>query len=339
MIDKSVSELIEPYVNFIGPPDAKGWQKCYCEVCGDGSRTKGPRGGWNMDDEKAFYHCFNCGMDANFDITREIPFSRDMRDVFDAFGVPSREYNAVAYSRRDKDKTKPEIYRAKINTFEVPEYFYSLEDAAFNNTIAAEARKFLRTKYGLSDSSYTFYLSNGKYTGTDVKEKNMARMLMNRIIIPYFKNGKLIYYQGRALNDDAKKKYINMDVPRSNILFNMDALYRDYGKPLYVLEGAMDAIHVGGVGVLENNITNQQIELLQKCPRPKVLIPDRKGDSRKLAEVAVNELGWGLSVPDIGSSCKDISEAIVKYGKLYVVDSIVRKTTYGTKSKLALTFL
>jgi hypothetical protein len=57
---------------------SSGWHSVYCEHCGDGGRTQGPRGGWLFNDNISFYHCFNAGCDGNVDYQRESPFSSDM---------------------------------------------------------------------------------------------------------------------------------------------------------------------------------------------------------------------------------------------------------------------
>lgn len=343
MSEKSISDLVTGYINFSYGINSKGWSRCYCEVCGDGKRTKGPRGGWIFEGDMAFYNCFNCGTEGSFDPHREFPFSKDMRRILDSFGVPSREYNAIVNAEKmSGDKTKqlkkPEKKFIPVQYFDIPEYFYPLQDAKLDNIIANDARKFLREKYALTQDSYSFYLSNGIFNGDDVRESAIAKMLVGRLIIPFFKNGKLIYYQARALNDTSSKKYINMDIPKTNIIFNMDQLYRNMDRPLYVFEGAMDAIHVDGVAVMENNLSSNQIELLNKSPRKKVIVPDRNADSKKLIELGVIEQGWGISLPEIGSSNKDICEGILKFGKLHVLNSLVKKTYYGQEAKMMARF-
>ncbi|QDJ96363.1 DNA primase [Xanthomonas phage Xoo-sp13] len=344
MSDKSVSDLVNSYVNFSYGINPKGWSRCYCEVCGDGKRTKGPRGGWIFEGDMAFYNCFNCGVDGNFDPHREHPFSKDMRKIFEAFGIPQREYNAVAYAdKMSADKSnnvkKPEKKFIPVQYFDIPEHFYPLADAALDNVVANAARKFLREKYALTQDSYPFYLSTGIVKNEDIRQVAIAKTLAGRLIIPYFKNGKMIYYQARALDNKSPKKYINMDVPKTNIIFNMDQLYRNLDRPLYVFEGAMDAIHVDGVAVMENNLTVNQIEILNKSPRRKVIVPDRNSDSSKLIDLGVIEQGWGVSLPEIGSSSKDICEGILKFGKLHVLNSLVKKTYFGQEAKMMCRFV
>ena len=334
MLDKSISDLIFSYVIFPKGTNNSGWSKCYCEVCGDGSRKKGPRGGWAFDGDAAFYRCFNCGIDANFDPNREHPFSKNMRKVLDSFGIPAKEYNAVAYANKlTADNIKSPEKKNELSTkyFSIPDHFYLLKDASLDNVIANNARKFLREHYALTQNSHSFYLSTGE------SDKPHEKGLAGRLIIPYFKNGKLIYYQARAL-DDSKPKYLNMDTPKKNVVFNMDQLYKNLERPLYVFEGAFDAIHANGIAVMENNMTTNQIEILNKSPRRKVVVPDRGGDSRKLVDIAL-ENDWGISLPELGSGSKDLCEGIIKFGKLHVINSMVQKTYFGKEAKIRSQFI
>ena len=63
----NIEDVVRGHVAFTGRVSSKGWSSTYCEVCGDGKRTQGPRGGWLFVDEIAFYNCFNCGVEGNFD--------------------------------------------------------------------------------------------------------------------------------------------------------------------------------------------------------------------------------------------------------------------------------
>ena len=53
-----------------------------------------------------------------------------------------------------------------------------------------------------------------------------------------------------------------------------------------------------------------------------IIVPDTDRAGRKLVERAV-ELGWTVSFPVWQETCKDINEAVVKYGKLFVLKSIL----------------
>jgi hypothetical protein len=96
---------------------------------------------------------------------------------------------------------------------------------------------------------------------------------------------------------------------------------------LYIVEGIFDAMSIDGVAIIGNEITDAQIEWLNRSRRKKVYIPDRFGDGRRVALDCL-EHGWSISTPDIGS-CKDMNEAVKKYGKMYVMKSIAENTADG----------
>jgi transcriptional antiterminator Rof (Rho-off) len=324
MFDKTIEDLVNEYVKFDYGLNSKGWSRCYCEVCGDGSRTKGPRGGWLFSGEMAFYHCFNQGCEGNFDPNRDQPFSKNMVEILNAFGIPSKEYFAVAYAKKildpDNKSKKPERVKVDTPILPVPDYFYDLSECDPEGAIVQRAYAELKFR-GIDPESQTFYLSSGK-SAEGPKADAIAKTLVNRLIIPFYnKDGEMIYYQARALDKNAKKKYINADVPRTNIIYGMDKLNINLTQPLFVTEGFFDAQHLKGVSVQENSMTAGQIELLKRSPRAKVFVPDKGSDSSKMVDQFV-KLGWKISVPDIGSSCKDVDDAIRRYGKLYVLQQI-----------------
>jgi DNA primase len=154
--------------------------------------------------------------------------------------------------------------------------------------------------------------------------------------MPIYKNNNLIYYIGRALYD-AEKKYETPAVAKERILFGYDKLF-DYEdkSPLFVIEGWFDAFAIGGVAILGNVITDAQRQWLDRSPREKIYIPDRFGDGRRAAEQAL-DFGWSISTPDIGSDSKDMDEAVLKYGKIYVIKTILEHKT--SDKDAAMTYL
>ena len=83
----NIEDVVRDHVAFTGKVSSKGWNSTYCGVCGDGSRTQGPRGGWLFVDDMVFYNCFNCSCEGNFDPHREFPFSKKMYKIFSSFDL------------------------------------------------------------------------------------------------------------------------------------------------------------------------------------------------------------------------------------------------------------
>lgn len=339
MIDYNVEDLVRQYVNFRHGVASQGWNTVFCEVCGDGSRTKGPRGGWLFSDggETAFYHCFNCGCNENFSTNREHAFSKGMRNVFDSFGIPSTDYNALLLKKKTDTKravsAKPKFSHTYI---ELPDHFSLLKDC--DTEQAKFAKKFLRDNYALSTKHFSFYFATGITQSKDMKIRAEAKSFSGRLVIPYFKSGKLIYYQARDITGSSRMKYMSPEVPKKNILFNIDQLYRNTEEPLYVVEGAMDAIHLNGIATLGNELSTPQCDMLASSNRRKILVPDFKGDSAKLCEQFV-ENGWEVSFPEYRTKAKDVSEAVVNYGKLYTAYDIVKNVKSANEAGMLLKYM
>ena len=68
--------------------------------------------------------------------------------------------------------------------------------------------------------------------------------------------------------------------------------------------------------------------------RDKVIIPDKEGDGDRIALQAI-ELGWSVTFPEFGK-CKDVNDAIVKYGKIYVINQIMTNISSGNDAILRL---
>jgi hypothetical protein len=335
MFEKTIEDLVREHVIF-SHGESNGWHSVYCEVCGDGEgRTKGPRGGWLFQDEMCFYHCFNCPAEGSFDPNREHPFGKDMRSILDAFNIPKDEYNAIAYSKKvfgDGQVRKPVPRKIDVKTIELPDFFCELSKCNHDNVIVQKAFNELKHR-NIPPEGYKFYLSTGKTKGGP-REQAVARALMDRLIIPYFDPaGNLIYYQARAFEKNVTKKYINADVPRSSVIYGMERLNTDTDVPLYVTEGFFDAYHLKGVALLENSVSAPQLEMLKRSRRKKVFVPDKKSDSAKVVDTFIKE-GWYVSVPEIGSACRDIDDAIRRFGKLYTLQTVASNIHEASNGKI-----
>lgn len=338
MIDFNIEDLARKYVNFRHGVANQGWNLVFCEYCGDGKRTKGARGGWLFNDggNSCVYHCFNCGCKESCSTEREVIFSKNMRSVLDSFGIPSKEYNALLYNQRKNIPKKDRHKYLNHTVLDLPDHFRLVSE--LEAEVAKPFKSFLKKEYNLSTKHYSFYVATGLTSSKDVKILSEAKLLKDRLIIPYFKNGKLIYYQARDITKTSKLKYISPVVPKNNILFNIDQLHRSTTEPLYVVEGAFDAIHLNGVATLGNELSFAQKELLSSSHRRKILVPDFKGDSNRLIEDFI-DMGWDISFPAYRTKCKDVSEAVINYGKLYTAYDIVKNIKSAEESNMLLTFL
>jgi hypothetical protein len=63
-------------------------------------------------------------------------------------------------------------------------------------------------------------------------------------------------------------------------------------------------------------------------------VPDRDAPGQKLINQAI-EFGWSVAFPEWEDSVKDTADAVSKYGRLFVIQSIL-KSTESNKLKIDL---
>jgi hypothetical protein len=327
----NIEEVVREYIPFKYGASSKGWNTVYCEVCGDGRRTQGPRGGWLFANDMAFYNCFNCGVEGNFDPHREFPFSKQMYNIFQSFGVPTKYCYALITSHGKGTKRKVVHKKIEFDTVSFPSHFYPLAEAEEDNLIAQKARDHIINERRLDPDSFPFYLSTGISLSDNPEDINLAKIFTNRLIIPAYVNERLIGYEGMALGSQGKK-YISIG---TNLIHGHENIFgKPDNVPLFVTEGYWDSSYLNGVAVCTNKLSSRHIELLNRTNRPKIIVPDRGNTHNALADKAL-ELDWGVSCPKI-SPFKDVSKAVKNYGNIYVINSIMENIKYGKFAKISL---
>jgi hypothetical protein len=153
-----------------------------------------------------------------------------------------------------------------------------------------------------------------------------------RVIVPFIYKNEIVGYTARALEDGIKPKY-HSNHP-AHFVFNLNNQHYD-NKFVIVCEGPFDAMAVDGVSTQTNDISEQQAELIEALGKRVIVVPDfdkhigKNGKEVWPGEQSVNraiEYGWSVSFPVWRETCKDISEAVDKYGKLFVIKSILEAT-------------
>lgn len=330
-----LENIIRQYVQLPVAPSKKGWFQVLCPVCGDRGH-KGKRAGFKFDGDKVAYHCFNCSCSTVFDPTIMLNMPHRMKEVLTAFNIDEDVWDPVLFTAlqlqhngvTSKDAPKPT--NIEPMAIPVPETFYSLREAVPNDKWAIIAQHYLQTERGIDSNSYPFMLS----APTNIPH---LKKWVGRVIIPIYKGEKLIFFMGRDLTGKKLKKYESPAVSRDKVLYGFDRLFKDHTLPLYIVEGWFDAFVINGVAILGNQISDSQTEWLNRSHRIKVYVPDRFGNGHIAANTAL-EQGWNISIPDT-PDCKDISEAVQKYGKLYVMKSLIDNTCNGFEAKVKLATL
>jgi len=317
---QTLEDIVRSHV-YLQTKTSQGWYQVACKVCNDHTR-KGLRAGFKFEHNTVAYHCFNCGISAFYSLGEPIGSEKTV-EVFNAFGIPEQALRQGSLEQltivSPKQGHPPKQIDIEPKEVELPKTFYYLKDADVNDKWRVIAEDYLEHKRGIDPASYNFMLSQRT-------NNPLLKRWYGRLIIPIYKDGKLVFYFGRALTR-THRRYINVIGPKNTILYGFDKLFENNHVPLYVVEGWFDGFVIGGVAIMGNSISTQQIEWLNKSQRKKVYIPDRAASGLKPARQSLN-IGWAIATPDIGQ-CKDINEAVVKYGRLYVIEQITKTTTQG----------
>jgi hypothetical protein len=260
-------------------------------------------------------------------------------DICKSFDIPvgdilelSKNYkldNVGEFKNSVKKLVKP------IKYIELPKCFTPLADIQDGGDKTADAARAFLSDYQIKPDAHPFYVVKTSEKPSSAHETGIIASFQKRLIIPYYKNGKVVYYTARGLFNQSKKYISGSGLSKRNVIYGFDTLFKNSDSPLFVTEGFFDALHLNGVAVDGNDITSQQIDILNSSKREKVLVPDFNGDSNTLADMAI-ELGWGVSIPEYNTKCKDVVESIQRNGKLVTVYDIVNNIHYGSKAEILL---
>jgi hypothetical protein len=161
--------------------------------------------------------------------------------------------------------------------------------------------------------------------------EDTAHNMNRRVIVPFTWKNEIIGYTARAIDPDIKPKYFTNHEP--NYVFNLDKQ-----KPAYafviVTEGPFDAMAVDGIAILGNEISDEQVDIVNSLKREVIILPDWDEAGQKMIDAAL-ENDWTVSFPVWRETCKDAAEAVSMYGRLFVLKSILDgRQTSGLKIEL-----
>lgn len=296
---------------------SNGWVSFNAVCCHHNgeSQDKRMRGGIIANGEAISYHCFNCNFKTGWQPGRHISFK--MRKLLTWLNVDENTrqmLNIEALRIKDTvvvENVEEEKFEIKFKPRPLPDNTVTLADAPQHIQDYVAQR-------GL-DSTQLLY--------SDTKPAGMWK----RFIIPCTYKNKLIGYTARTTDENSKPKYHNSY--DTGYVYGMDDQL-PHAKFVVVTEGILDAMCIGGVGILSNNASETQAEIIDTLAREVILVPDRDSAGQRLIDDAL-EYGWSVSFPEWESDVKDINDAVVRYGKLFTLKSIVdAKQTMSLKINL-----
>jgi hypothetical protein len=146
----------------------------------------------------------------------------------------------------------------------------------------------------------------------------------NRVIIPFRWQGRVVGNTARKIVQ-GKPKYLSDH--HSHFVFNFDQQSEDQ-KYTFVCEGPFDALSIGGVALLTNDVADQQARIITSLGNEVIVIPDQDRSGLVLFDRA-SELNWAVAMPTWDDDVKDVAEAVQRYGKLFVVVDAIKTAQRG----------
>jgi len=256
------------------------------------------------------YHCFNCGFKCGFVLGRQ--FSGNTKMLLHWIGIDDSQINEWNFDSL-KQKNLVELYstvkkKKKIKFDEVALPKSELIDS--NNPKHQVFIDYLESR-NINYKDYPFRVT------PDEEGRNS-----NRIIIPYTFNNKIVGHTSRYL-DNRTPKFIKEQ--QVGYLFGYD-----FQKPEWqyciVVEGIFDALSINGCALTSNTINETQVDILRNLNRTIIVVPDQDKSGLEICDPAL-ELGFKVSIPNWGDDIKDVNDAIVKYGRLPTLLSIMQSAT------------
>ncbi len=302
-----------------------GWVSFDAPCCvhnGESTDTR-KRGGVLFKNEGFQYHCFNCNFSAGWQPGKLL--SKNTKLMFEYLNLPKTDIQKLnLYALKIKEDVPVEIKKLTFDLDEkpLPDMTMSLQDWA-NSDLPEDVEKDLLEvfKYlnhrGMDFDWYPWHWS-------------YAPGYRDRILIPFYQDGKIVGWTGRKIKD-GKPKYLTESQP--GYIFNIDRQSYDR-KYVIVVEGQFDAIAIDGVGIMTNDPNETQIARINRLNKEVIVVPDKDAPGAKLVQAAITH-GWAVSMPEWGDGVKDVADAVQRYGRIYTLFTILQyKETNEIKKQL-----
>lgn len=317
------------------PPRAKhspsGWTSFNAPCCGHRGHSPDTRkrAGIRFDGDGVVYNCFNCKFSTGWQPGS--PFGEKMKTLARWMGASEDTIKELVFEamKTEGEEYKPEHHEPKLEFTdkELPEGALPL--AEWGNLIEGELEERIGEDYvnvlrylisrGYNDPfNYDFYWSP-------------APGYIDRVIVPFRWQGRIVGNTARKVRD-GKPKYLSDQHP--HFVFNFDKQLEDQ-KYIFVCEGPFDALAIGGVALLTNEIAEQQARIINSLGAEVIVIPDQDKAGLVLFDRAA-ELNWSVAMPNWDDDVKDVADAVQRYGKLFVLVDAIKTAQKGEiKIKIA----
>ncbi len=272
------------------------------------------RGGIRVENDGFVYHCFNCGFAAGW--TPGKILSKNTKSLFQWIGmneIDIGKLNLAALKIKDDQPVLKKALNLVLLEKPLPDECKSINEwvqEGSQDPDLATAIEYVLDR-GMQYDWYNWHWS-------------ATPGFRDRIIIPFYQDGKVVGYTGRKVKP-GNPKYLTDS--QSGYVFNLDRQVwnRQY---VIVVEGQFDAIAIDGVAIMTNEPNDAQIARLTALNKEIIVVPDKDRPGAKMLKSAIAN-GWSASLPPWGDDIKDVADAVKKYGRLYVLATILHYKVSG----------
>jgi|TARA_B110000503_G_scaffold29559_1_gene47464 hypothetical protein len=306
------------------PPRAKqspsGWTSFNAPCChhrGHSQDTR-KRAGIRFDGAGVVYNCFNCKFSTGWQPGS--PLGEKMKTLSRWLGANDDFIKELSFeamqSEGDSYRAEEQETKIEFTDKELPEGAMSLLDwvnSEYFKDISLDLEPVIAYVVGRGydpfDGSFYWSPSPG---------------YENRVIVPFYWEGRVVGNTARRITD-GRPKYLSDQHP--HFVFNFDKQREDQ-KYFFVCEGPFDALAVGGMALLTNEIADQQSRIISSLGGDIIVIPDQDRAGLVLFDRAA-ELNWSVAMPTWDNDVKDVADAVQRYGKLFVVVDAIKTAQKG----------
>ena len=199
-----------------------------------------------------------------------------------------------------------------FNEIDKPIYFFQ------KDKIGAYGRRCL--KYLLDRKIDASYIKNMGYV------YNKDSKFNKRIILPYFENNEMVYFQARAIDKSNQLRYLNpAGLSKQNYIFNYDKID---DSTLICVEGIFDAMSIDPNEQVATSMNGaffspKQLEKIFSKARPKTIIyvpdNDKTGEERLNDNIkkiyTYADYTPEVLIFDVPDNCKDLNDMLINTGK------------------------
>lgn len=299
--------------------DWEGYNRCTfrCPFCGDSKRNLSKKRG-NLfvppSSDEFLFKCYNCSYACGFVAFLEFVAPHIKQEyIFEVFANKGKRQQKQSSFDSFPSDTKLGATSLRLLPSTNPAVKYAngrcLPDSAFDILSYTDDFKSLVAKFNEEQAEPMF------------KEE--------RLVIPFYdRYGSLIAFQGRALNPNAKMRYVTVKVTNDQKIFGEDRL--DRSKTVFCVEGPIDSLFIPNcIAVADGDIgkADADIFIVDNQPRNAVVMAtlEKIIDDGKKVVIFPNSV-----------TAKDINDMIVKqgYSRTDVLGLIANNVYQGLQAKV-----